>query len=210
MPRKKDTAGACMDAALSLAAISGWNNVTLYDIAAEAGMPLPDVVETIGGRSGVLKTLAARADAAMLAAVDEDWADEGVRDRLFALLMARFDYLKDRREGVRAILAGLPGDPMAALQAASGPGMRSMKLALEAAGVPASGLRGALRARALGLAYAAVVRVFLDDDSDDLSRTMAALDRRLGRLQSLAERFLLNRPAFRRPAEETASDTLDD
>jgi len=61
----------------------------------------------------------------------------------------------------------------------------SMRWMLEAAGVSASGWRGALRIRLLGLAYLSAFRVFLDDDSGDLTRTMAALDRALRRVEPL-------------------------
>jgi ubiquinone biosynthesis protein COQ9 len=188
MARKRDDAGTCLDAALTLAATRGWNNTTLYDIAEESGLTAAQVRDAVGSRHGVLRTLAARADQAMLATVDADWRDESVRDRLFTLLMARFDYLRDRREGLRAIIAGVPGDPGGALAAAAGPGLSSMRLVLEAAGLSSSGVRGALRARALGVAYALIVRTFLDDDTEDLSRTMAAVDRRLGDLERLARR----------------------
>ncbi len=72
--------------------------------------------------------------------------------------MARFDYLRDRREGLRAIIAGeCRAIPAGALAAAAGPGLSSMRLVLEAAGLSSSGVRGALRARALGVAYHALI-----------------------------------------------------
>lgn len=204
MARKRDDAGACLDAAMTLAAIKGWNNVTLMDIAEESGLTLQQVRDAVGSRHGVLRTLAARADQVMLSAVDVDWRDESIRDRLFTLLMARFDYLKDKREGLRAMLAAVPGDPGAALAAAAGPGISSMKLTLEAADLSTAGIRGALRVRALGVAYALVVRTFLDDDSEDMSKTMAALDRRLSSLEQLA-----SRTARRSARRETEAENTD-
>ena len=189
MARKRDDAGTCLEAALTLAAIKGWNNTTLMDIAGESGLTVQQVRDAVGSRLGVIRTLASRADQVMLSAVDADWQEETVRDRLFTLLMARFDYLRDKREGIRAIAASAPADIGHALAAAAGPGMSSMRLTLEAAGLSTSGLRGALRVRALGVAYALVVRVFLDDDTEDLSKTMAALDRRMGNLDRMASRW---------------------
>jgi ubiquinone biosynthesis protein COQ9 len=188
MARKRDDAGKCLDAALTLAAAKGWNNTTLFDIAEESGLAIAEVRAAVSGRHGLLCTLAERADQAMLLAVDADWREESIRDRLFTLLMARFDFLKDRREGMRAILAGMPADPGSALAAAAGPGLSSMRLMLEAAGLSSAGPRGAMRARALGVTYALLVRTFLDDDTEDLSRTMAAADRRLADLERLASR----------------------
>jgi hypothetical protein len=40
--------------------------------------------------------------------------------------------------------------------------------------------------RALGLAYVRTVRVWLEDDSPDLARTMAELDRNLRRIERVA------------------------
>lgn len=188
MASKRDVAGACLDAALVLAASKGWNNTTLYDMADEAGLTVAQVREAVHSRHGVMRTLLTRADKAMLAAVDADWRDESVRDRLFTLLMARFDYLRDKREGMRAMLAGLPTDPAGAVAVAAGPGLSSMRLLLDASGLSSAGLRGAMRARALGVGYVLMVRTFLDDDTEDLSRTMAMVDRRLNDLERLATR----------------------
>ena len=55
---------------------------------------------------------------------------------------------------------------------------------LEAAGISAAGGRGAWRVRLLAALYLSVFRIFLDDDSTDLAKTMAALDQRLRRGRS--------------------------
>lgn len=210
MPPKRDDAGKCIQAAMTLAGLSGWRNVSLYDIAEEAGLEVGEAAAAVGGRQGVLRELSRRADAAMLTAVDEDWREEGVRDRLFALLMARFDHLRSHREGLRAVLASLPTDPLGALALAAGPGLRSMKLALDAAGVSSGGPLGRMRARALALAYGDAFRTFLDDDSEDLSRTMSAVDRRLKQLEGMAERFSASRFGRRGSPGHPESDTLPD
>jgi hypothetical protein len=57
--------------------------------------------------------------------------------------------------------------------------LNAMAWMLEGAGISAEGWRGRARCLALAGAYATTFRTFLDDDSDDLAKTMAALDRRL-------------------------------
>jgi len=54
-----------------------------------------------------------------------------------------------------------------------------MATMLEVAGIGASGLAGAARIRGLCLIHADVLRRFVDDESEDLSVTMKALDTRL-------------------------------
>ena len=60
---------------------------------------------------------------------------------------------------------------------------------LEAAGISASGPFGLLRTKGLLAVWLAALRVWLADDSNDLSRTMAALDRYLRRAERLAIEF---------------------
>ena len=63
--------------------------------------------------------------------------------------------------------------------------VRSQHWMLEAAGIGASGPRGALRAQGAALMFARVLSVWIDDEDEGLDRTMAALDRGL----SSAERW---------------------
>jgi len=204
MPRKKDVAGLAMQSVLSQAAGSGWRSVTLLSVAEDTGLPVADVAAAIGSCAGALRELSRRTDAAMLEAVDEDWDDESIRERLFTLLMARFDHLRPHREALRAVLADAPRDPLTFLRLAHGSGLRSMALILEAAGLPVRGFTGEARKRALAVAYAMAIRAFLADDSDDLSATMATVDRQLANLERLAARFN-GGPRFQKPAEESAA-----
>ena len=118
----------------------------------------------------------------------------GAHDRLFDVLMRRFDALRPYREALGNILCAEAGDPASALC-----GLcrlkRSMACMLEAAMLSPTGLRGALRVKALGLAYLATLRVFLRDESPDMATTMAALDRNLARLERLAR--LCSRTRYR-------------
>ncbi|MEE9210717.1 MAG: TetR/AcrR family transcriptional regulator, partial [Kiloniellales bacterium] len=101
------------------------------------------------------------------------------------VLMRRFDALKPHREALGNIVFDQARDPVSAL-CGLGRLERSMAAMLEAARLSAGGLRGLLRAKALGWVYLATLRVFLSDDSSDLAATMAALDRNLRRLDCLA------------------------
>lgn len=166
-----------LDAVLAVAARDGWQRASLAAIAAEAGLKLHEVYDQFRSRGAMLAGLIARVDAASLTGADDE-AREAPRDRLFAILMRRFDALKPHRAAVRAIACGTLANPPMALCGAPAL-LRSMSWMLEAAGVSAGGLRGRLRVKALTLLYLGVLRVFLGDESADLAKTMAALDRRL-------------------------------
>ena len=57
---------------------------------------------------------------------------------------------------------------------------------LEAAGISSVGLAGSLRIKGLALVYLNALRVWLEDDSPDMARTMAAVDKGLRRAEQLA------------------------
>lgn len=177
-----DLDAALIAAAFDLAVAQGWRRVSAAAAARRAGLPLDRVRARFPGRGAILLRFGRLADQAMLSELPEEPA---ARERLFDLLMRRFDVLQAHREGVIALLRGLPLNPGAALLLSAAT-LRSMGWALEAAGIPATGLAGRLRAHGLLAVWLTTVRAWERDDSADLSGTMSALDKALGRADTLA------------------------
>jgi AcrR family transcriptional regulator len=171
-----------LDAALRLAAREGWRAASLAAIAAEAGVSLLDVYRRYPSRVAILAGLIDRADQAVLRGRRPDSA-ESARDRLFDVLMRRFDALKPHKDGFSAIARALSGDP-ASVACLSPRFLRSMGWMLEVAGLDSSGWRGALQRKGLAAIYLAGMRAWLSDDTADSSRTMVAVDRALRRAES--------------------------
>jgi hypothetical protein len=105
-------------------------------------------------------------------------AEEPARERLFDVLMRRIEALAPYKEAVRSLLRSARRHPSLAV-ALNAMGVRSQRWMLEAAGIGASGPKGALRAQGAALMFARVLTVWVDDKEADLGRTMAALDRGL-------------------------------
>ena len=171
-----------IDAALSLIAREGWRRLSMASVAAEAELPILGVYRTFSTKPSILCAFSRRIDEAVLGTpLDADAAtdpDERPRDRVFDLLMRRFDALQPYREALDVLGRELPADPVAALAAGAGL-LRSMAWMLEAAGISCDGLGGAVAVNLTAAAYMATMRVWLRDDTPDLAPTMAALDRRL-------------------------------
>jgi AcrR family transcriptional regulator len=167
-----------IDAALACIARRGWRRLSLADIAAEAGLPILRVYRLFSSKPAILCGFFRRIDETVLAAPPEGEPDERPRDRVFDLLMRRFDALQPYRAALDVLARDLPTDPLAALAAGAGL-LRSMRWMLEAAGISAEGLGGAVAVKLTAAAYLATLRVWRRDESPDLAPTMAALDRRL-------------------------------
>lgn len=180
------------EALLQLIAAEGWPAATLTKTARNAGLDLADLMETAPTLFDLLESFGQRMDRAAIRTTEAEGGSQAVRDRLFDLVMARFDAMLPHRSGVRALARAARTDPgLAGFFAARLPG--SMARLLDAAGVPVTGVAGCARVHAFGLLYLSVARVFLDDDSADLAATMAALDKALERAEQWARR--LDRPA---------------
>jgi AcrR family transcriptional regulator len=158
---------------------------------------LLEVYRRYPSRTAILAGLLDRTDEAVLEGSAPDPA-EPVRDRLFEVVMRRFDALKPHKAGIGAVAHALTGDPVSV--ACLGPRfLRSMGWMLEAAGLDSSGWRGALRAKGLAAVYLAGLRAWLADDTPDSSETMAAVDRALRRAGTVME--WCSRRRADRPAE---------
>jgi AcrR family transcriptional regulator len=174
--------------ALELSSELGWVHVTLMDVADKAGVTLAQLHEHFDDKSDILVTLGRMIDARVLEAFDTLEADESPRDRLFDVMMERFDVLNDYRDGVLSILRSFRFDPKEAV--ISCPHLcRSMSWMLEASGVDTNGFRGAAKIIGLTGIYLKVLKTWKDDESPDMGKTMAMLDKHLGQAENLANRF---------------------
>lgn len=178
-----DHTGDIIAAALALAAERGWRAMSLAEIAGRAGMKLADLVENTPTKTAILDAYTQRIDRSMMESKTD--IAEPIRDRLFDVLMRRFEAMAPDRAGLSAILRGTGDDPWA-LACGARRLCASMALALETAGISSSGLGGMARVQALAMIYLVVLRTFADDDSADLARTMAALDKALRRAEGVA------------------------
>jgi AcrR family transcriptional regulator len=161
---------------LRLAAERPWREVTLADIAEAGTMTLADVRREFASKAQVIAAFAGMVDDEVLRRTPRRQTGDTARDRLFEVVLTRFDVLDPYRSALRSITGGGLPDPELIR-----PFLASQAWMLESAGIGAGGLGGGVRALGLAGIYAQVFRIWLDDDDPGRARTMAALDRRLRR-----------------------------
>lgn len=158
------------DAALALAADRPWSEVSLRDLADQAGIAFADLYAAAPTKPAVIDALSRRFDLQAAAAPFERGEDP--HDRLFEAVMARLEAMGPHRPALIAI----GRSEGAATLAARLP--RTAQALLEIAGIDTSGLKGAARVAALTAVWARVLQVWRDDEGA-LNRTMAEIDKRL-------------------------------
>ena len=180
--RKPDQSKLIHAAALELAGASGWDNVTLEAVAAKAKLKLADVEALFSSPWDILLDVLKMLDAEVTADVADRLGDNW-RDNLFELLMTRFDKAQEHRSAFASLPQSLLRNPCAA-QKLSLHFVRMIDNMLKQAGLTSRLFMPAYVA-ALSALYLSLVHTWEYDDSDDMSKTMAALDKRLGYFEQL-------------------------
>jgi AcrR family transcriptional regulator len=182
-PRGTSDRDKAIDALMALLAEQSFEDIGLAEVAGRAGLKLSQLRTEFSSTLAIYAAHIKDIDRAVLAG-GEDMTDEPPRERLFDVLMRRLEAMAPYKEAVRSMLRSARRDPPLAL-ALNALAVRSQRWMLEAAGINASGPKGALRAQGAALLFARVLGVWLHDEDPALDRTMAALDRGL----SSAERW---------------------
>lgn len=187
-PGAADPREKIVDALMALLAEKAWNDIGLYEIAERAGVTLAELRGAFPSKGAVLAGFVRMIDTKVLAEdARDDMVGEPARERLFDVLMRRFEAMAPYRDALRAVRHGLARDPLGA-SAMNQVAVSSMQWMLAAAGIPESGPAGAARAQALVLVTARVFGTFLDDPDPGLARTMKALDEELRKAERWAQR----------------------
>jgi ubiquinone biosynthesis protein COQ9 len=165
-------------AAFELAAERGWDQVSFTEIAERTGLSLADLRREFTCKTDLLKGFQAEVDAEVLSKMKPAAEEQKPRDRLFDLIMTRFEVMQPYKQALDRVHAGLRCRPDEAAKLFCST-LASQYWMLAGAGAKLDGPGTGLRVAGLTAIYGKVFHVWLEDDSPGLDRTMAALDRRL-------------------------------
>jgi ubiquinone biosynthesis protein COQ9 len=189
----KNIKSKIIKAAMDIAAKDGWRAVTIAAAAKKAGVSMAVLSRYFKDKHDILTAFGRMIDARMVAGAGGADMNAPMRDRLFDVLMERFDALNEYRGGVIAVLSDFKSDPLQASK--SLPHLcESMNAVMNASGEDSSGMWAKAQAAGITAVYLSALWVWMNDESPDMAKTMAALDKAL----SFAERVavFLNQRLF--------------
>ncbi|MET0183744.1 MAG: hypothetical protein ABW199_12750 [Caulobacterales bacterium] len=173
-------------AALTLAATKPWSQITLVDLAHASARPVSDFYgATLADAVDCAEEAFDRAISEGLEKLDNT---QSVRDRLFDLIMKRFEAMEPHREAVLAMEAGADRDPLA-MSAGHNRSVRCARWVLTLAGLEADHMTGQARAQGLGVIIGQARAAWRTDTDGDFAKTMASLDKNLRRAEEMFGRW---------------------
>lgn len=162
----------------------GWAQCTPALLARQAKVPLARAKAFLASPHAVCRKLADTITGKTLRGYRHD-QQNSPRDALFEVLMLRFDVLQNHRQAMQNLSSAARRDPQLALAIlqAIPPQMSAL---LAAAHCRDS---APLNTIALTAIYLVVFPVWSRDESADLARTMAALDKQLNRVEAVRHKL---------------------
>jgi hypothetical protein len=172
-------------AALELAAKGSWREIPLARLAEATRRPLADFYG-----ASLWEAVDCVEEAFDRAIADGPALDpaQSVRDRLFDLVMRRFEAMEPHRAAVLAMEAGVDRDPIL-LTSVHQRHVRCGRWVLALAGLEADGMTGQARAQGLGVIIGQARSAWRGDDAGDFAKTMASLDKNLRRAEEMFGRW---------------------
>lgn len=192
-----------VEAALDIAEDWGWYDIRLHHVAERLKLPLADIRAQFRDGDAIGDAWIARADQAMLAGQDGDFATLPVKERLQIALEAWLDALAPRREVTadifRTKLWPVHVHHNLALVTWTS---RTVQWWREAALIDGKGQRRSIEEIGMTLIFLATLRQWCGDKSENQQRTKDSLRRRLAGADRLMARWPGPRP--KRPSSEAA------
>lgn len=173
-----------LSATLEVASLRPWEFVSMMEIADSAGISVKDVTSIFPTKSDILKAIIDDLDDQVELSFENLDADLPVRDRVFDVLMERFDIANVHRDAHISFFKSF-GWTRDASCADIKLMKHSMTRMAKCAGLDTDGLSGAMMVTGLSMAYLWVILTWMHDASPDLGKTMAELDKTLGRIDMM-------------------------
>ncbi len=184
---KKPNREAVVEALMTLAAERPWDDIELGDIAEAAGLTLAELREMFPSKGAILGGFARMIDVKVLEGSGDDLLGEPARERLFDVYMRTIDALTPYKSALRRIAYAVRGEPLT-LAALNQVALNSHRYLLAAAGIPTEDALGPIKVQGSVITLARTLETWFEDDDPQLARTMARLDKELGRAESFMAR----------------------
>ena len=167
----------------------GWKSFSLEKLSQKEEISLEEINKLIKSKIDLLKEFSNMIDLKVENSIDfKDFKNSSVKDNLFELIMLRLEYMQPYKNSLKKIINALKNDTAAA-KSISLNILNSLDFYLDITDAYNKSLFDILKKKAIFLIYGYVFMIWLDDSTDELSKTMSELDRLLSFSEKIAKDF---------------------
>ena len=169
----------------------GWNSFSFNKLSKSLNAELNLVKNLLKSKKQLLIIFSEYIDEEVMKNVDiNDLKDNSVRDNLFELLMLRFEKLQPFKTSLRILLNDLkskPGD----LKKIYKKIINSLDFYMEISNSKKNFISDLIKLNSIFLIYSLTFKTWINDESKDMSITMAELDKWLSKAEHYSEKISL-------------------
>ena len=168
---------------------SGWKSFSLQKLSYAEKIPINEIKIFFKSEITILDEFSKMIDIKVEKSFDyEELTNTSVKDNLFELIMLRLEYMQPYRNALKSIKSSFKSDPLVAKSVAKNV-MNSLDFYLELTNAFNDSFLDIFKKKSIFLIYSYIFMIWLEDDSDELSKTMSELDKLLTFSEKIAVDF---------------------
>ena len=168
---------------------SGWKSFSLQKLSYAEKIPINEIKIFFKSEITILDEFSKMIDIKVEKSFDyEELTNTSVKDNLFELIMLRLEYMQPYRNALKSIKTSFKSDPLVAKSVAKNV-MNSLDFYLELTNAFNDSFLDIFKKKSIFLIYSYIFMIWLEDDSDELSKTMSELDKLLTFSEKIALDF---------------------
>ena len=168
---------------------SGWKSFSLQKLSYAEKIPINEIKIFFKSEITILDEFSKMIDIKVEKSFDyEELTNTSVKDNLFELIMLRLEYMQPYRNALKSIKSSFKSDPLVAKSVAKNV-MNSLDFYLELTNAYNDSFLDIFKKKSIFLIYSYIFMIWLEDESDELSKTMSELDKLLTFSEKIALDF---------------------
>ena len=168
---------------------SGWKSFSLQKLSYAEKIPINEIKIFFKSEITILDEFSKMIDIKVEKSFDyEELTNTSVKDNLFELIMLRLEFMQPYRNALKSIKSSFKSDPLVAKSVAKNV-MNSLDFYLELTNAYNDSFLDIFKKKSIFLIYSYIFMIWLEDDSDELSKTMSELDKLLTFSEKIALDF---------------------
>ena len=167
---------------------SGWKSFSFQKLSYSEKVPIDEIKKFFKSEINILDEFSKMIDIKVEKNFDyEELGSTSVKDNLFELIMLRLEFMQPYRNALKSIKSNFRSDPLIAKSVAKNV-MNSLDFYLELTKAFNDSFLDIFKKKSIFLIYSYIFNIWLEDNSEELSKTMSELDK----LLTFSEKIALN------------------
>ena len=168
---------------------SGWKSFSFQKLSYSEKVPIDEIKKFFKSEISILDEFSKMIDIKVEKNFDyEELGSTSVKDNLFELIMLRLEFMQPYRNALKSIKSNFRSDPLIAKSVAKNV-MNSLDFYLELTKAFNDSFLDIFKKKSIFLIYSYIFNIWLEDNSEELSKTMSELDKLLTFSEKIAINF---------------------